>query len=90
MALVQKMHLSSQCCPLSVGGSVVNLLFYVSPIVCWGSVFVFVWYALLYAHSSFVVILTRKIAFIVFRMSCYCKCSVALPHGACRGLVFSL
>ena len=20
--------------------------------------------------------------FIVFRMSCYCKCSVALPHGA--------
>ena len=21
-------------------------------------------------------------AFIVLRMSCYCKCSVALPHGA--------
>ena len=21
-------------------------------------------------------------AFIVFRMSCYCKCPVALPHGA--------
>ena len=22
------------------------------------------------------------LAFIIFRMSCYCKCSVALPHGA--------
>ena len=51
-----------------------------------GSVFVFVWYVLLYVHSSFAIILTRKrigcFAFIVFQVSCYCKCSVALPHGA--------
>ena len=47
---------------------------------------VFVWYTLLYAHSSFATILKRKraggFASIVFRMSCYCKCPVALPHSA--------
>ena len=46
------------------------------------------WNALLNVLSSFAIILTRKrelVAFnyfIVFRMSCYCKCSVALPRGA--------
>ena len=45
------------------------------------------WYALFYVLSSFAIILTRKIelvlfAFSVVRMSCYCKCPVALPHGA--------
>ena len=65
----------------------VLLLFYVPPIfvgvLCW-SLF---WYALLHALSSFAIILTRKkelvvFACIVFWMSCYCKCSVALPQGA--------
>ena len=38
---------------------------------------------------SFAIILKRKrdvvaccFAFIVLRMPCYCKCSVAFPHGA--------
>ena len=31
---------------------VVDLLFYVAPIVCWCPVLVFVWYALLYVHSK--------------------------------------
>ena len=43
------------------------------------------WYALLCALSSFAIILKRKragcFAFIVLRMSCYCKCSVAIPRG---------
>ena len=43
-------------------------------------------YALLCVHSSFAIILKRKselcFAFIVLRMSCYCKCSVAIPRGA--------
>ena len=51
--------------------------------LCW-SLF---WYALLCVVSSFAIILSRKrekagcFAFIVSRMSCYCKCLVALPHG---------
>ena len=47
---------------------------------------VFVLVCITYVLSSFAIILTRKragcFAFIVFQMSCYCKCSVALPHGA--------
>ena len=42
-------------------------------------------YALLYVLSSFAIILKRKrelVAFIVLRMSRYCKLSVTLPHGA--------
>ena len=43
------------------------------------------WYTLLCVLSSFAVILAGCFAFIVLRMSCYCKCSVALPNGAvCR------
>ena len=43
------------------GGSVfVGLLFYVPPIVCGGSLLVFVWFALLNANSSFAIILKRK------------------------------
>ena len=42
--------------------------------------------ALLCVLSSFAVILKRKrvgcFASIVLRMCCYCKCCVALPHGA--------
>ena len=45
------------------------------------------WYALLYVLSSFAIILAWKrelVALILlsFWMSCYCKCPVALPHGA--------
>ena len=34
--------------------------------------------------SSFVIILTRarKLVFVAFWVSCYCKCLKALPHGA--------
>ena len=44
-------------------------------------------YALLCIHSSFAIILKRKrkpvaLFFIALQMSCYCKCSVALPHSA--------
>ena len=43
------------------GGSlVVDLFFYVPPIVCGGFVLSLVWYALLYVLSSFAIILTRK------------------------------
>ena len=41
-------------------------------------------YALLYVLFSFAIILKRKragcFAFIVLRMPCYCKCSLALPR----------
>ena len=54
-------------------------------ILCFSSI----WYALLCVLSSFANILTRKIRlvalllfFIALQMSCYCKCSVALPRGA--------
>ena len=51
-------------------------------VLCW-SLF---WYALLYVRCRFALILTREragcFAFIVFGMSCYCKCSMALPRGA--------
>ena len=45
-----------------------------------------IWYALLYVHSSFAIILKRKRKlvvkfFIVLQMSCYYKCAVALPHS---------
>ena len=43
-------------------------------------------YALLYVHSNFSIILKRNekagcFAFIALKMSCYCQCSVALPHS---------
>ena len=49
--------------------------------------FVFDCHALLYVHSSFAFILKKEekagcFAFIVLQMSCYCKCSVGLPHSA--------
>ena len=47
------------------------------------------WYVLLYVLSSFVIILTRErelVALLLLSFRClftlYCKCSVALPHGA--------
>ena len=61
------------------------MLFGVLPTGCWGSVFVLV----LCVLSSFANILKRKrelvallLLLTVLRMSCYCKCSVTLPHGA--------
>ena len=60
-----------------------------APIVCGGSVFVVVWNALLYVHFNFSICnhideeeRAGCFAFIVFRMSCYCKCTVALPYDA--------
>ena len=44
-------------------------------------------YALLCVHSSFEDEEKAScFTFIVLQMSCYCKCSVALPHGAWVGL----
>ena len=46
------------------------------------------WYALLYVLSSFAIILARKRELVVFLLlsfgclDCYCKCHVALHHGA--------
>ena len=45
------------------------------------------WYALLCVLFKFAIILKRKrelvaLLLIVLRMSCYCKCFVALLHGA--------
>ena len=58
------------------------------PLFVWG---VLCWslfkYELVYVLSSFAIILTRKraragcFAFIVFWISCYCKCPVALSGG---------
>ena len=46
---------------------------------CWS----FFWFALLYVLSSFAIILTRKRELVyLLVLSCYCKCPVALPHGA--------
>ena len=73
------------CCPFSGGDSiVVDLLFNVlliMGVLCLS----LIWYALLCALPSFAIILKRKrelvaFAFIVLRISCYCKRSVAFPH----------
>ena len=48
------------CYLLWGGGSVVDLLFYVPPIVCGGSVFVFVLVYVAMCPSCFTIILTRK------------------------------
>ena len=44
------------------------------------------WCSLRCVHSSIAIILLKKrergcFAFVVFQMSCYCNCFVALPHG---------
>ena len=56
------------------GGSVdANLLFYLLPIVCGGSVFVIFWYALLCVFSCFAIILTRKrelVALLLLTLGC--------------------
>ena len=43
------------------------------------------WYELLCVLSSFAIILKQEragcFAFTVLRMSCYCKCSDAIPHS---------
>ena len=63
-------------------------MFNALPIECRGSVFVFVLVCILCVVSSFAIILKRKrelagwFALIVSQMSCYCKCSVALPYDA--------
>ena len=61
----------------------VYCLFHVPPIVCGGSVLFFVLVCITYVLSSFATILTRKRELVVLLLlSCYCKCPVALPHGA--------
>ena len=62
------------------------LLFYAPPIVSGGSVLVFV---LVCISLTFLVCnhldedeKAGSFAFIAFCVSCYCKCLVALPHGA--------
>ena len=53
---------------------------------------VFIWYALLYDHSSFAIILTRKrelVALLFLSLGCLVKYSMALPHK-CHGLVCSV
>ena len=62
--------------------SVVDLLFYVPPVVCGGSCWSLFWYTSLYVLSSIAIILTRKRELVDLWMSCYCKCPVALRHGA--------
>ena len=63
-------------------------------VLCWS----LVWCVLFCVLSSFAIILTREreretdrerdreragcLAFIVIPMFCYCKCCVAIPHGA--------
>ena len=47
----------------------------------------------MYYFMPFVVLLDKYerggcFAFIVFWMSCYCTCTVALPHGVVAGLQF--
>ena len=45
----------------------------VAPIVCEGSMLVFVWYELLYVHFSFAIILTRKrelVALLLLSFAC--------------------
>ena len=39
-------------------------------------------YAILYVLSSFAIILKSKRELAALRVSCCCKCSVTLPHGA--------
>ena len=54
------MQLSPPVASAAVCSFVDDVLFYVPPIGCGGSVFFLVWYALLYVHSSFAIIFTRK------------------------------
>ena len=75
------------CCPFWGGGSVVDLLFYVPPILCGGSVFVFVLAYVAMCPSFFTIILTRKrelVALLLFSFGCLVTVNftVAFPHGA--------
>ena len=69
------------------GGSVVDeFLFNGPPITCWGSVLVCVLVCITLCPFYFcnldAEVRSGCFASIVFRMSCYCKCSVVLLHGA--------
>ena len=61
---------------------VVDLLFNQLPIVVGVLCLSLFCYALLCIHSSFEEKKAGCFAIIVLQMYCYCKCSVALPHGA--------
>ena len=66
---------------------VVNLLFYVPPIVCGGSVLFFDLVCITLCSLWFCYHLNEEeradcFAFIIFRMSSYFKCPVTLLHGA--------
>ena len=62
------------CCPFQDGVStVVDLLFYVPPIVCGGSCLSLFWYTSLYVISSIAIILTRKrelVALLLLHFGC--------------------
>ena len=73
----------------SSGSVVVDLLFGVLPIDCGISEFAFVLLSIICCPFQFCNHLKEEgragcFAFIVLRMSCYCECSVALPHGAVK------
>ena len=64
-----------------------DLLFGVLPVCCGGSVFVFVLLCITLCPFEFCNHREEDeragcFPFIVLRMSCYCKCSMTLPHGA--------
>ena len=81
-------------CLFESGGSVVvDLLFYVPPIVSGGSVLVFVLVCITLCPFQFCNHLDKEeragcFAFVAFWMSCYCKCPVALAHVAVGCLQF--
>ena len=63
---------------------VVDLLFYVHPIVCGGSVVVVLVFITLCPSSFAIILMTKRelVALLLLSFECLVKCSVALPHGA--------
>ena len=81
------MHLCPPVAKAAICSVVVDLLFYLPPIVCGGSMLVFVFVCITLCPFYFCNHLEEEeragcFGFIVFWMSCYCKCPIALPHGA--------
>ena len=89
-----KTHLSSLVASAAVRSKVVVLSLLICFLMCFpfvaGVLYLSLFRsALLCVRSSLAIVLKRNrelVAFIVLRMSCYCKCSVTLPHGAAVGL----
>ena len=81
------MHLSPPVAKAVVRSKAVVLLLLIGCFVCFPLVVGILCLslfccALLCVLSSFAIILAVCFAFIVLGMSCYCKCSVTLPHSA--------